>query len=70
MVLLQFSWRRGAKDPRGQGSKGLFSNDLIIAFCILYTSAMSLFIVSITPFSIKSNPPANNSCVSNSQTEP
>ena len=26
MVLLQFSCRRGSKDSRGQGFKGLFSN--------------------------------------------
>jgi len=35
MVLLQFSWRRGFKDSRGQGFKGLFSKDFINAFNIL-----------------------------------
>jgi hypothetical protein len=27
MVLLQFSWRRGSKDSRGQGFKCLFSSE-------------------------------------------
>jgi len=32
MVLLQFSWRRGAKDSRGPGFKGLFFNIFIRLF--------------------------------------
>ena len=39
-VLLQFSWRRGAKGSRGQGFKGLFSKDFISAFNILSISAI------------------------------
>ena len=70
MVLLQFSWRRGAKGSRDQGFKGLFSKDFISAFNILSISAMSFFSVPNSPFSIKSKSPANNICVSNSQTEP
>ena len=70
MVLLQFSWRRGSKDSRGQGFKGLFSKDFISAFNILSISAMSLFSIPNSPFSIKSKSPANNICVSSSQTEP
>ena len=70
MVLLQFSWRRGSKDSRGQGFKGLFSKDFISAFNILSISAMSFFSVPYSLFSIKSKSPANNICVSNSQTEP
>jgi len=27
-VLLPISWEKGVKDPRIQGAKGLFSNDL------------------------------------------
>ncbi len=41
MVLLQTSWRRGSKDSRGQGFKGLFFKDFISAFNILSISAMS-----------------------------
>jgi hypothetical protein len=63
-VLLQFSWRRGSKDSRGQGFKGLFSKDFISAFNILSISAMSLFSGPNSPFSIKSKSPANNICVS------
>jgi len=55
---------------RGQGFKGLFSKDFISAFNILSISAMSFFSVLNSPFSIKSKSPANNICVSNSQTEP
>jgi len=40
MVLLQFSWRRGSKDSRGQGFKGLFSKDFISAFNIFFLSAI------------------------------
>ncbi len=40
MVLLQFSWRRGSKDSRGQGFKGLFSKDFISAFNILSLSSI------------------------------
>jgi len=68
-VLLQFSWRRGSKDSRGQGFKGLFSIDFISAFNILSISAMSFFSVPNSPFSIKSKSPANNTCASSSQTE-
>jgi hypothetical protein len=39
-VLLQFSWRRGSKDSRGQGFKGLFSKDFIRVFNILSLSAI------------------------------
>ena len=42
-VLLQFSWRRGSKDSRGQGFKGLFSKDVISAFNILSISAVYFF---------------------------
>ena len=69
-VFLQFSWRKGSKDSRGQGFKGLFYKDFISAFNILSISAMVLFGVPNSPFSIKSKSPANNICVSNSQTEP
>jgi hypothetical protein len=44
-VFLQFSWRRGSKDPRGQGFKGLFFKDFISVFNILTILAMSLFYV-------------------------
>ena len=37
--LLQFSWRRGSKDSRGQGVKCLLSNDLIIVLSIFLTFA-------------------------------
>jgi hypothetical protein len=60
MVLLQLSWRRGSKDSRDQGFKGLFSKDFISAFNILSISAMSFFSVPNSPFSIKSKSPANN----------
>jgi len=40
MVLLQISWRRGSKDSRGQGFKGLFSKDIISAFNIFSLSAI------------------------------
>ncbi len=62
MVLLQFSWRRGSKDSRGQGFKGLFSKDFISAFNILSISAMSFFSEPYSLFSIKSKSPANNIC--------
>ncbi len=39
-VLLQFCWRRGSKDSRGQGFKGLFSKDFISALNILSLSAI------------------------------
>ena len=39
-VLLQTSWRRGSKDSRDQGFKGLFSKDFISAFNILSISAI------------------------------
>jgi hypothetical protein len=41
MVLLQFSWRRGSEDSRGQGVKCLLSNDFIIVLSILSTAAIS-----------------------------
>ncbi len=47
MILLQFSWRRGSKDSRGQGFKGLFSKDFIIAFNIFSISAMSFLLYPI-----------------------
>ncbi len=56
-VLLQFSWRRGSKDSRGQGFKGLFSKDFVSAFNILSISAMSFFSVPDSLFSIKSKSP-------------
>ena len=64
MVLLRFSWRRGSKDSRGQGFKCLFSKDFISAFNILSISAIFVFAVPNSPFSIKSKSPANNICVS------
>jgi hypothetical protein len=68
MVLLQFSWRRGSKDSRGQGFKCLFSKDFIRAFNILSIYAMFLFVVPNLPFSMKPKSPANNIWVSSSQT--
>ena len=47
LVLLQFSWRRGSKDSRGQGFKGLFFKDFISAFNILSISAMSLLVYPV-----------------------
>jgi len=53
MVLLQFSWRRGAKDSRGQGFKGLFSKDFISAvrtfptFCVSFLMSITFFLFSI-----------------------
>ena len=41
-ILLQFSWRRGAKDSRSQGFKVLFSKGFIIAFNIISISVMFL----------------------------
>jgi len=41
-ILLQFSWRRGAKDSRGQGFKGLFSKGFISSFNILSISVIFL----------------------------
>ena len=66
----KFSWRRGSKDARGQGFKRLFSKDFISAYNILSISEMSFFSVPNSPFSIRSESPANNICVSNSQIEP
>ena len=40
LVLLQFSWRRGAKDSRGQGFKRLLSNNFIIVLSIISTSVI------------------------------
>jgi hypothetical protein len=40
MVLLQFSWRRGAEDSRIQGFKDLFSNSFILAIRILSFSSI------------------------------
>ncbi len=60
VVLLQFSWRRGSKDARGQGFKCLFSKDFISVFNLLSISAMSFFSVPNSPFSIKFKSPANN----------
>jgi hypothetical protein len=77
LVLLQFRWRRGSArhkkdglDSRDQGFKGLFSKDFISAFNILSISVMFFFSLPNSPFSIKLKSPANNICVSNSQTEP
>ena len=64
VVLLQFSWRRGSKDCRGQGFKRLFSKDFISAFNILSISAMSFFAVPNSPFSMKPKSPAINIWVS------
>jgi len=58
MVLLQFSWRRGSKDSRGQGFKCFFSKDFISAFNILSISAMFVFAVPNSPFSMKPKFPA------------
>ncbi len=52
-VLLQFSWRRGPKDSRGQGFKGLFSKDFISVFNILSIFAMSFLKVLALNNSIK-----------------
>jgi hypothetical protein len=41
-ILLQFCWRRGAKDSRGQGFKGLFSKGFISTFNILSISVIFL----------------------------
>jgi hypothetical protein len=57
-----FSNLVGEEGPRIQGAKGLFSKDFISAFNILSISAMSLFSVPNSPFSIKSKSPANNIC--------
>jgi hypothetical protein len=59
-VFLQFGWRKGSKDSRIQGFKGLFSKDFISAFNILSIFAMSFFSVPNSTFSIKSKSPANN----------
>ena len=40
LVLLQFSWRRGSKDSRGQGAKCFLSKDFIILLSILSTAAI------------------------------
>jgi len=48
LVLLPTSWRRGSKDSRGQGFKGLFSKDFISAFNILSIAAISLNRVRMT----------------------
>ena len=58
MVLLQFNWRKGSKDSRGQGFKGLFFKDFISAFNVLSISEKSFFSVPNSPFSIKSKSPA------------
>jgi hypothetical protein len=39
-VLLQFSWRRGSEDSRGQGAKCFLSKDFIILLSILSTAAI------------------------------
>ena len=57
LVLLQFSWRRGSEDSRGQGFKGLLYKDFISVFNILSFSTVSSSSLPYTPFSIKSNPP-------------
>ncbi len=78
MVLLQFSWRRGSKDSRGQGFQCLFYRDFINAFNFLSISATSFFAVPNSPFSTKLKSPcreplsrtaANNILVSSSQTK-
>ena len=53
-ILLQFSWRRGLKDSRDPGFKGLFSKDFISFFNILSISAISFLSIPNLPFSIKS----------------
>ena len=40
-----FSWRKGSKDSRGQGFKGLFSKNFISVFDVLSLSAISFFYV-------------------------
>jgi len=40
LVLLQFGWRRGSKDSRGQGAKCLLSNDFVTLLRILSSSAI------------------------------
>ena len=50
----QFSWRRGSKESRSQGFKGLFSKDFIRDFNLLSISAMSFFSGPKSFFSIKS----------------
>ncbi len=40
MFLLQFNWRRGFKDTRGQGVKCLLPNDFVIVLSILSTAVI------------------------------
>ncbi len=47
---MRVSWRRGSKDPRDQGFKGLFSKDFISAFNIFSISAMSFLLYPIHLF--------------------
>ncbi len=61
---------QGVKDLMTQGDKGLFSKGFISAFNILSISAMPFLSGPNSLFSIQSKSPANNICVSNSQTEP
>ncbi len=63
-VLLQFSWRRGSKD-----SRVCFLKTLSALLTFFRFAAMSFFVVPNSLFSIKSKSPANNICVSNSQTD-
>jgi len=59
VAFSNYSWRRGFKDSRGQGFKGLFSKDFISAFNTISISAMFLFSVFAD----------NNICVPNWQIE-
>jgi hypothetical protein len=56
MVLLQFSWRRGSKDSRGQGFKDLFSKDFISVFNMISISVRSFLNVPNSPLQFNLNP--------------
>ena len=55
-VLLQFCWRRGPKDSRSQGFKGLFSKDFISAFTVLSISDMPFLVYPFHLFQWNLNP--------------
>ncbi len=58
-VLLQFIWRRGSKDSRGQGFKGLFSKGFIsvltffrFLLCLFLLYPIHLFQLNLNPLLI------------------
>jgi hypothetical protein len=55
-VLLQLSRRRGSKDSRGRGFKGVFSKDFISVINILTISAISFIDVPNFPLQLNLNP--------------